>query len=110
VGRRLRSPDPGRRSHTTSTIGPVGRARLRGRLKIRARQLLVLVVGHRAAPDTGRNVLMLPMSALSAPRQRKPLESHDLVTTARVHHAARRRGRGNHSACREPARDLRPSM
>jgi hypothetical protein len=28
---------------------------------------------------------------------------------ARVHHAAGRRG-DNHSACREPARDLRPSM
>src|SRR5262249_34067609 len=39
-------------------------------------------VEHRAAPDTGRNVLMLPMRALSAPRQRKPLESHDLVTSA----------------------------
>src|SRR5262249_39929123 len=57
--------------------------------------------GHRAAlrwprtdggPDTGRNVLILPKCALSAPRQRKPLESHDLDTTARVHHAARRRG------------------
>ena len=28
----------------------------------------------------------------SAPRQRKPLESHDLGTTARVHHTGRRRG------------------
>src|SRR5262245_43900299 len=37
----------------------------------------------RGIPDTGRNVLMLPMCALSAPRQRKPLESHDLDTTAR---------------------------
>src|SRR5262245_64217468 len=37
---------------------------------------------------------MLPTCALSAPRQRKPLESHDLDTTARVHHAARRRGGG----------------
>ena len=45
-----------------------------------------------AFPDTGQNTLMLPMCALSAPRQRKPLESHDLDTTARVHHAARRRG------------------
>ena len=45
-----------------------------------------------AFPDTGQNTLMLPMYALSAPRQRKPLESHDLDTTARVHHAARRRG------------------
>ena len=32
------------------------------------------------APDTGRNMLMVPMRALSAPRQRKPLESHGLVT------------------------------
>src|SRR5262245_28996437 len=57
--------------------------------------------GHRAAlrwprtdgvPDTGRNVLMLPMCALSAPRQRKPLESHDLDTTARFHIATWRRG------------------
>src|SRR5262249_55262957 len=56
---------------------------------------------HRAAlrwpradgvPDTGQNTLMLPKCALSAPRQCKPLESHDLDTTARVHHAARRRG------------------
>src|SRR5262245_52542035 len=31
---------------------------------------------------------MLPMCALSAPRQRKPLESHDLDITARVHHVA----------------------
>src|SRR5262245_17461951 len=44
-----------------------------------------------AVPDTGGNVLMLPMGALSAPRQRKPLESHGLVTTARFHHAAWRR-------------------
>src|SRR5262245_40211358 len=43
-------------------------------------------------PDTGQNTLMLPMCALSAPRQCKPLESHDLDTTARVHHADRRRG------------------
>ena len=45
-----------------------------------------------AFPDTGQNTLMLPMCALSAPRQRKPLESHDLDTTARVHHTARWRG------------------
>src|SRR5262245_28138333 len=47
-----------------------------------------------AVPDTGRNVLMMPMGALSAPRQRKPLESHGLDTSPRVHHAARRRGGG----------------
>src|SRR4051812_17812184 len=47
-----------------------------------------------AFPDTGQNTLMLPMCALSAPRQRKPLESHDLDTTARVHHVSRRRGSG----------------
>ena len=42
-----------------------------------------------AFPDTGQNTLMLPMCALSALRQCKPLESHGLVRTARVHHAAR---------------------
>src|SRR5215471_20792476 len=45
-----------------------------------------------AVPATGQNTLRLPKCALSAPSQRKPLESHDLVTTARVHHDARRRG------------------
>ena len=37
---------------------------------------------------------MMPKRALSAPRQRKPLESHGSITTPRVHHAARRRGGG----------------
>src|SRR5262249_35191563 len=41
-----------------------------------------------AVPATGQNTLRLPKCALSAPSQRKPLESHDLVTTPRVHHAA----------------------
>src|SRR6516165_3976001 len=45
-----------------------------------------------AVPATGQNTLRLPKCVLSAPSQRKPLESHDLVTTARVHHTARRRG------------------
>src|SRR5215510_16072117 len=45
-----------------------------------------------AVPATGQNTLRLPKCALSAPSQGKPLESHDLVTTPRVHHAARRRG------------------
>src|SRR5262245_52040870 len=45
-------------------------------------------------PDTSENVLMVPMAHLSAPRHCKPLNSHDSVTTPRVHHAARRRGCG----------------
>src|SRR5215831_8166166 len=45
-----------------------------------------------AVPATGQNTLRLLKCALSAPSQRKPLESHDLVTTPRVHHAARWRG------------------
>jgi hypothetical protein len=65
-----------------------------------------------AFPDTGQNTLMLPMCALSAPRQCKPLESHDLDTTARVHHAARRRGsvaaRGASAAATSVSRALRP--
>jgi hypothetical protein len=74
-----------------------------------AGQLLAFGFGHAAPPqqgsafpDTGQNTLMLPMCALSAPRQRKPLESHDLDTTARVHHAARRGG-GDVAACGESA-------
>src|SRR5262245_52935331 len=63
---------------------------------------------HRAAPDTGRNVLMVSERALSAPRQCKCLESHDSITTPRVHHAARRRGsslaaRGARAAAGEAA-------
>src|SRR6516164_5863304 len=83
-----------RAARRASTSALVARARFIGSLINRRG-------GHRAAlrwprtdgvPDTGRNVLMLPMCALSAPRQRKPLESHDLDTTARVHYDARRRG------------------
>src|SRR5262249_13690073 len=48
--------------------------------------------GGVAGPDTRRNVLMMPMAHLSAPRQRKPLESHGSITTARFHYAARWRG------------------
>src|SRR5262245_35808014 len=47
-----------------------------------------------AVPATGQNTLRLPKCALSAPSQRKPLESHDLVTTPRVHHACRRAAAG----------------
>src|SRR5262249_40634647 len=52
--------------------------------------------GHRAAPGffSAGNPLMMPKSALGALLQRKPLESHGSITTARVHHAARRRGGG----------------
>src|SRR5262245_31843216 len=56
-----------------------------------------------AFPDTGQNTLMLPMCALSAPRQCKPLESHGLVRTARVHLGSRRRG--GVAACRRCAID-----
>src|SRR5262245_3677138 len=43
---------------------------------------------------TGVDTLRPSMRALAALCQRKPLESHDLDTTPRVHHAARRGGGG----------------
>src|SRR5262245_63395968 len=76
-----------RASRRAATSALVARVRLMGL----ARPLPVDGNGRRV-PDTGQNTLMLPMCALSAPRQRKPLESHDLDTTARVHHGTRRRG------------------
>src|SRR5262245_38030389 len=45
-----------------------------------------------ADPATGQNTLRLPKCALGTPSQCKPLESHDLVTKARVHQPARRGG------------------
>src|SRR5262249_39079303 len=48
--------------------------------------------GTRGVPDTPRKVLMIPKRALNAPRQSKPLETHDLGTSARSHHAAWWRG------------------
>src|SRR5262249_32675312 len=68
--------------------------RIAGGLDLRAHAAPPRWRRREGVPDTGRNVLMMPMRALGAPRQRKPLESHDLDTTARVHHAARRGGGG----------------
>src|SRR5215831_3568014 len=62
-----------------------------------------------AVPATGQNTLRLPKCALSAPSQRKPLESHDLVTTPRVHHASRRRGDSVAGRRASRAADLRPT-
>src|SRR5262245_65818418 len=97
-----------RAARRASTSALVARVRLMGLSLINRRG------GHRAAlrwprtdgvPDTGRNVLMLPMCALSAPRQCKPLESHGLVRTARVHHAPWRIGRVDARGARAAAGD-----
>src|SRR5262245_60053155 len=43
--------------------------------------------------DTGRNTLMMPLRQLVPLLQRKLLKSHGSITTTRVHHTTRRRGK-----------------